>query len=200
MEHVHALFTKLPWFGWKKFRLSFESGSILLSAVLLNQISRRREEDLIMKSINKTNVCNILCALLMLALLAVQFTPFWQCGEEMVSIGGFIWFPTDHVDLEKQLVSVLQTDFAVDDMLAAPIMVLLLGAVGTVLCLLKFSQPMVLLLPVACGLSGLIGYLSTPALKTGMGWQWHVAICAAMLIVAIAGFAAWWMENRNEAK
>ena len=84
------MFTKLPWFGWKKFRLSFESGCILLSAVLL--------------------------------------------------------------------------------------------------------------LPVACGLSGLIGYLSTPALKTGMGWRWHVVICAAMLIVAIAGFAAWWMENRNEAR
>lgn len=134
---------------------------------------------------NKTVGWNVLCAVLMAILLVMQFTPFWQYGEtgESSSISAYVWFPNDNGDVESWLESQIE-DFNINDVILTPILVLLLGGLGVVICLLKRDSRMAALLPTACGAAGAVGYLGNAALRLGNGWAFHLLLCIA---IAAAG-------------
>jgi len=137
---------------------------------------------------NRTSVCNVICAVLLLILLVFQFTPFWHYGEDAsiaTSINGYIWFPTENTQLENYLKEQLNSDFSVESILAMPIIVLLAGAIGFVLCLIKADNPIVSLLPAAAGAVGVWGYLTKGAFKLGANWQIHLILCFAILVIAL---------------
>lgn len=136
---------------------------------------------------NRTSICNIVCAVLMVILLVLQFMPFWTYGEEEAmtsSIQGYIWFPTEKGDLENYLQAQTSPEFTINDILVMPIVVLVAGAVGVVLCLIKPDNMLVSLLPAACGLVGIWGYLSKAAFRLGANWQLHLVLCIAILAAA----------------
>lgn len=142
------------------------------------------------KSSVNTSVLSILCAALMLILLVLQFMPFWQYGDPAttVSIQGYIWFPGDHTGLDKALQESVSADYSINDVLLMPILTLVLGAAGIVMCLIKSSNPFMSLLPVACGLVGVWGYLSSPAFHLGANWVLHLIICILILCVGLVSF------------
>lgn len=134
---------------------------------------------------NKTGVWNVLGAVLMVILLVMQFTPFWQYGEtgESCSISSYVWFPNNNGDVESWLESQIE-DFEINDLILTPILVLLLGGLGAAFCLLKRNSRMAALLPMACGIVGTVGYLGNAALRLGNGWAFHLLLCIA---IAAAG-------------
>lgn len=147
---------------------------------------------------NKCAMCNWICALLMIVLLVMQFTPFWHYGEagESCSISGYVWFPSDQKDLESWLGT--QADgHDLNSFVGMPILVLVLSAVGAVLCLIKPDKGMTTLLPTLCGAVGGIAYLTTPALKLGSGWAWHLLICIALLALGVCSLVQWAKEMKN---
>jgi len=147
---------------------------------------------------NKWATCNWICALLMIVLLVMQFTPFWYYGEagESCSISGYVWFPSDQKDLESWLGT--QADgHDLNSFVGMPILVLVLSAVGAVLCLIKPDKGMISLLPTLCGVVGGIAYLTTPALKLGSGWAWHLLICIALLALGIYSLVQWGKDMKN---
>ena len=147
---------------------------------------------------NKTAMCMVICAVLMAILLFLQFAPFWHYGEagETCSISSYVWFPGDHKALENWLIS--QADgHDLNSFVGMPILILVLSAIGTVICLLKPDKSLTPVLPVGCGLAGVIGYLGTPALRLGAGWVWHLLICVALLGLGIYGITQWVMELRG---
>ena len=58
-------------------------------------------------SFKRTRLGDIVCAVLMLAVLVLQFTPYWHIGEgeeqQNVSIGAYVWFPTDHKEVDTYM-------------------------------------------------------------------------------------------------
>lgn len=135
---------------------------------------------------NKVTGCMVVCGVLMALLLALQFTPFWYYGEagESCSISGYVWFPTDQKALESWLTS--QTEaHNLNSFVVGPILTLLLSAVGAVVCLFAPHKGATPFVPAVCGLTGMIGYMTTPALKLGTGWIWHFLICIALLMLGV---------------
>ena len=119
---------------------------------------------------------------LMAMLLVLQFMPFWHYGEagESCSISSYVWFPTDHKALETWRGEQAQAH-DLNSFVGMPILILVLSAVGAALCLAAPGKGAAPLLSAACGIAGMIGYLTTPALKLGTGWAWHLLICIGLL-------------------
>lgn len=140
------------------------------------------------KSTFSTSVLNVVCAVLMLILLVLQFLPFWSYGDPSVSVSiqEYIWFPGDHTGLDKELTALVSADYSINDVLLMPILTLVLGAVGIVMCLFKSSNSRISLLPTACGLVGAFGYLTGAAFQVGSGWALHLVVC---LLLVCAGLA-----------
>ena len=159
---------------------------------------------------------NYVCVLLLLAVLMTQFLPFWGCTDcktheedRVVSIAEYTWFPEHHKPITKGMTDVYLAEygqdykgdngknykFAVDDVIVPCAIVLISGALGVVLCLVFAKRAFVTLLPLACGVAGVVGYLSSPALKIGVNYNIHVILLALTGAVALAGviigFADW---------
>lgn len=138
--------------------------------------------------IDAKNLTRLVCAMLLLAVFAMQFLPFWHYGEQNEisrSINGYIWFPTDHNDLTSHLQTVVRADYKIEQILVVPIASMILSAVGCVLCFFKRDQFYTMLFPFFCGLIGLFGYLREPVFRLGNGWQIHMLLYAALLILSI---------------
>ena len=135
-------------------------------------------------------ICNYICVVLMLVILVFQFLPFWHYSTEeesfATSIQTYIWFPGECRDLDDYLAE--QTgneDIEAGQILGMPILVLVSGAVGIVLCLIKAKSAIVSLLPAICGISGIWGFLSTPAFQLGSNWVVSLVLCIAVLLVSL---------------
>lgn len=143
-----------------------------------------------------TQTFSLVCAVLLAVLLVLQFTPFWSFedgGEQMqVSIGSYIWFPANNDALEDYLSAQID-DHSINDILVPPILVLVLSAVGLVLCVVKARLLPVLLLPLACGIAGMAG-MAMPAMQLG-AWGWQMALSVLLVLTAGAGLAANWKNH-----
>ncbi|MBR5547182.1 MAG: hypothetical protein IKU70_09435 [Clostridia bacterium] len=146
---------------------------------------------------NRGMTVNVICAVLMAILLVLQFVPFWHYGEagESCSISGYIWFPSDHKELESWLISQAE-DHDLNSFVGMPILVLVLSVVGSIFCLLKADQNWVGLFPLACGAAGAVAYLTIPALRLGVGWTWHLLLCIVLAVLGGYGL----MQQVKEMK
>lgn len=137
---------------------------------------------------NRTSICNLISVILLIVLLVFQFTPFWSYGENgdlTASIQGYIWFPSDHSALEKYFEAETSADHTINAVLAMPILLLLVGAVGIVVGLLKADQVWVGTFPTVCGAVGLWGYLTKPVFQLGGNWHLQLILCLALLAMGI---------------
>lgn len=142
-------------------------------------------------------ICSFVCAALMLAILAMMFVPYWnyvgtnedtfEPEDRTVSINGYLWFPSDHSELETAF-NEGNTGEAIDaNNIALPIgMQILFGAFALVLCLLKPKVTAVGALPVACGAFGIFGYLCVSALRMTSPALWITNLVLSVLAV-VAG-------------
>jgi len=149
---------------------------------------------------NRTSVCNLIAAVLLVSLLVLQFMPFWQFGENQemsASIQGYIWFPTDHKDLEAYFEQETGAKHDINSVLLMPILVLVLGAVGVVLCLMKNDRLWAAAFPTACGAVGLWGYLATAVIKLGVNWGLHLIVCLALVAIGVATFYLGYKDMKN---
>lgn len=106
-----------------------------------------------------------------------------------LSIGDYVWFPADKPQkaLENGLKAALDNkDFSVNDVVPLLVAVFLLAVIGTVVCSWKANAKLAALLPVACGLTGILAYAVQPAMQLGMAWGWHIVLSAVILAVGLA--------------
>ena len=142
-----------------------------------------------MKKQGSVKGLNLVCAVLMAVLLALQFVPFWTVEDSQVSISSYVWFPGEHKDLEGQLTAQVE-GYTLSGMVPMPILLLVLSAAGVVLCIVKRDNALSALVPAACGVIGTIGYLTQPAFRLGSGWELHCLASAAMACVAAVTLTA----------
>ncbi len=151
----------------------------------------------------KERFFSFISAVLMILLLLMQFTPFWQVGDgaASVSIQGYVWFPGNHLDLTKELQTQLNDpSFEVGRIVLMPVLELVLCCVGAVFCFAKSNNPLVMLFPAAAGIAGIWGYLE-PAFRSGHLWPLHLALSVLLLAAAIIfyGTSALHIKKQREA-
>lgn len=150
-----------------------------------------------MKKSGTVKGLNLLCAVLCAVLLALQFVPFWAEEDGQVSISGYIWFPSDHKTLDSQLSAEIE-GYSIGGAVPMAVLMLVLSAVGIVLCILRMNNALSALVPLACGLIGTFGYLLQPAYRMGSGWQLHCLVCVAMAALAAVTLAAGLRRMRQQ--
>ena len=137
---------------------------------------------------NKVRIGNIICAAVSLILMICMFVPFWTVPEtgESVSISAYVGFPEDEKALQNYLKDSAGDDYNINSVVIGPVFIIVFGAIGIALCLLKSGSGFCALLPAAAGCGGAWGYITQAALQLGSGWGLHLALC--ILLVAIAAF------------
>ena len=126
---------------------------------------------------------------LMLALLVMQFVPFWTEGDGTASISDYIWFPREHKELNNALKAEFRKDYRINQYLVGPIALLVSAVAGILFSVLKRGKLNAFLLPLICGLAGYITYFTYAPYKLGSNWIVHAVLSVAILAVAVIGVA-----------
>lgn len=143
-----------------------------------------------------TQICNIVCVLLMLALVVCHFLPFWNIGGQDYSVWEYVGFPLDNKDVTKYFEDAID-GFTVNDMALMPSAAILLAAVCVVF-VFKSSEEMWLgLFPALVGGLGIHAYLTVAAFQMGNMWILPLVISILMLVVAVVGIAFWFKTNKK---
>ncbi|MBE5783418.1 MAG: hypothetical protein E7329_08920 [Clostridiales bacterium] len=141
-------------------------------------------------SLDRASAPNFLSALVMAVIVVLLFTPFWHFGEgeaaQAVSINSYVWFPSDNTQVESYFQEALGEKPEINSVIVMPILLLIFGAIGTVLCILKADQPFVAVFPASVGVAGIWGFATVPALRLGSTWGIMLALC-----IALVGLAVW---------
>lgn len=158
-----------------------------------------------MKRFNYSRICNYICVVLMLCLLATQFLPFWECvdcencEDGVASIADYFWNPREHKSLQKSMTQVYKDYFGeniVDangkrfeftaNVILTPALFIFITAVLTVFFGLVYGKkPIVAIIPLIGSIAGIYGYTSALALQVGQNWQLHLGLCIAVLVVSV---------------
>ena len=158
-----------------------------------------------MKKVNYSRICNYICVVLMLCLLATQFLPFWECvdcdvcEDGMASISDYFWNPREHKSLKKSMTRVYKDYFGeniVDangkpfEFTANIVLISALGIFVSTLLTVFFGlvcgkKPIVAIFPLIGSIAGIYDYTTALALQVGQNWQLHLGLCIAVLIVSI---------------
>lgn len=162
-----------------------------------------------MKKYKIAIVCNIVCALLLLATLVMQFQPFWTCidckthkgVDKEISIAEYLWVPKHHepiaddmTDLYRDIYGPDYKDpatgrkfkFKANYILPAMLTVFIGSVVGIIGCVIFCKKFFLAGVPLVVGIAGLFGHLSYPALKVGQNAQNHLILFAVLAVVAAA--------------
>ena len=137
-------------------------------------------------------VINIVCAVLMLALIVLQFLPFWTVGDNTLSAQKFTWFCTHNTDVNKFFKAEFGDVYSLNTTILPTLGILVFGGLGVVFSLLKASKSINWLWAFLCGgLSCVIGYLTTPTYQLGSNWIVHVIIGAVVTLLSIVLLIRW---------
>lgn len=169
------------------------------------------------KKISLSQICLYICIVLCLALIVTQFLPFWTAEvsvknedgervtqEETLSIWGYLSFPEEDVQKQfgKNFTSAFGDEYTINGIAGTACLILGLGVVSIIFILLKSDKAWTFMLPLACGISGVVGYLSEPVLQTGNLWIVHLilsalvaAACIIPCIQFIIGIKRWFTEE-----
>lgn len=150
-------------------------------------------------SFKRTRLGAIVCAVLMLAVLVLQFTPYWHIGEgeeqQNVSIGAYVWFPTDHKEVDTYMKEQVSSDFNISGVVGVHSLVLVLSVAGLVLCLVKPAMPVSPVLVMGSSVSGLVGCLGMKAFQLGSTWAVLLILFIAALVMG--GLTLYWRMKRQ---
>lgn len=137
-------------------------------------------------------------AVLMLALLVMQFLPFWELESETISMSDYIWTPNENKSFTKLIKAELDDKkFDPVRIVLWPVLTLVLGAAGIVLCFVKKDTLLPYIVAVCCGLTGALTYLTSEIFRWGTTWGLHLAIAVVVLVAGVAGLVLKLLADKN---
>lgn len=135
------------------------------------------------KKLTVGQICSVVCAVLLLALVVCQFMPFWTAEEESVSIQKCVWLPQECKDITKMLDKTVEVE--INDIVLMPVVVLVSGVVGAFFCAVQPKKIWAAICPLACGIVGSYGYLTMPAFQLGSMWILHLLLSILILLLGV---------------
>ncbi len=133
-----------------------------------------------------TRICNLIAAVLMLAILVLQFMPCWTLDDQTISIGEYVWHPDDHKDFTKNFGKTLDTELDAGSIAGVHIVFAVGGLLGAVWCVSKSAGVLPSLLSAAIGIFGIISLNGNPILKVGSQWLILMILSALLILAAVA--------------
>ena len=117
-----------------------------------------------MKKEKTLAICNYVAAALMLVMVVVLFLPYWGS----VSVQSFIWMPAEQKDLMKTVTAQIP-DFDMNDIALLPFVIMVGGVYGAYKCITDPKNAWSALLPLVCGVCGIVSLLGHPVYQMGEG-------------------------------
>ena len=149
----------------------------------------------------KTNIVKYLSfalAVVILALLVMQFLPFWTTEKETVSINDYLWLPNEHKSVTKLFKAELDDKkFDPIKIVLWPVLTLVLGVAGIILCFIKKDTLLPYLMTILCGLAGMLTYLTNPVYQWGANWIVHLIVAIVVLVAGVAGLVLKLLADRK---
>lgn len=142
---------------------------------------------------NPVKTANRLCALIMLLLLILQFTPFWNVDGEGISLLGYWAFPDDHNNLSSWLKDTLG-GFDINEIVFWIMFVVAFCVIGVIVCLKNSQKGAVLIIPAGTGILGVLFCICEPAFRQGQVWGLHLLLCLLLVAVPVL---VWIIQSRG---
>lgn len=152
--------------------------------------------------LTSTKIINWICVLLILVMVVLLFTPYWtytakeknpDTGKredvvKEISINDYVWFPGNHKNMTKEFQKLYEekSDFWINDLVLAPVLVLLLGTVVGVISLWYANIPLSAILALVLGGLSTHSYLTRPEFGLGNPTV-HIIISAITGVVGLVG-------------
>jgi len=138
-----------------------------------------------------TRICNLLCAVLLLVMLCLQFLPYWNHSGRDVTIADYTWNPQtkENKKLTKQFEKVSKSygeEYDINDLVTGPIILMAAAAVTVALCCIGSNKTATALVPAIGAGVGINGFMSNLVLRMNPMWMAFVGICAVILVLALA--------------
>ncbi len=132
---------------------------------------------------------NIVCAVVLIAMVAVLFLPAWQFEDGVISIASYIGFPTKKIALLKGFKATLglAKTPGVNDVVTIPVCVMLVVIVGEVFALLSKKISVASLITLFAGVLGLVGYITVPFFALASSYMLLLVVSAIAIVVGLAG-------------
>ena len=144
-----------------------------------------------------TKIFCIVTAVLLIALFVCQFLPFWTVEDKTISMNGYIWFPEKNGAISAEFKGIMRDGGYLPDKNAEqswinwlalwPVMQTIFILLGTLLHIKAKGHGFMLLFPIACGVSGILGFTRHPILQMGSTWVIQLVLSIVMIVVAAVG-------------
>lgn len=125
---------------------------------------------------------SMITAVLTLAVSVMMFLPFWHFEEQSISINSYVWKPSEHTDFERSLAEELGHKPDVNQIVRMPALMFLPEWIGIALCLIMRTSAWQMICTLPFGVFGVIGFLSSDALRLGSTWRLMMILCFAIII------------------
>lgn len=136
-----------------------------------------------------TRICNLLCVILMLALLVMQFLPYWLDKDNLeVSLAEYVWNPTDHKDMSKQFKANYQTfgvEYDINDLVTGPIILMATSVITAFLCTIHSGKSKYSWIPLVGAAVNAYGFATNMALQYNSIWVVHFALSLVVVVLAL---------------
>ena len=134
-------------------------------------------------------IVNILLAVLMLALLVLQFLPFWTVADRQVSIQEYTWFPLDNKDLTKQFETMFggKANYNLNDVVGMPVLVFFFTVASILFTIFANDKSWISAFPAVAGAGAIIGFLTLPIYQLNEMWVAHVALAGVIVLISLYG-------------
>lgn len=141
----------------------------------------------------------IVAAVLMLSMVILTGIPYFSYDGGSASISGYVWFPYEYTEFETYLTGQIE-GYSINDAVGIPIFIQVFGVLGAIFLIWKNSAAFAPFIPLAYGVIGGIGYMSSGFLRLGGAWGLHLALLVALVAVGALGIAWYAAEIREEKK
>jgi len=118
---------------------------------------------------NRVSICNLVCVLLMLAIVVAQLLiPCWTVEQkgvvEEVSLGEYVWFVNDYKTLTNTFKDTYGKDFKADVIAFPHLFMILVFAFGAIFCIKDHNKKFPSLFCTAFGFMNIYYYLTVQIL------------------------------------
>ena len=139
----------------------------------------------------------ILCALIMLTVVVLQFLPAWEMDAQSLSIAEYVWLPYEHSDFTKFFRAELDNSLtSAGDIASGHFILMILGVIGPVFCVLKRNK-FSFVLGAVMGLYGIYEYMIQPLFTlTSLGIPLLI-LSGVIAVVSVAGFVLTLVNKKN---
>ncbi|MBQ2756052.1 MAG: hypothetical protein IJF27_05220 [Oscillospiraceae bacterium] len=134
-----------------------------------------------------SRIVNYVAIPLMAVVLVLTFLPSLTYGGETLSVQTLAWLPLEHKDFVKAIEEFFgYEELDLNAFVTFPLLQMIAGVVGGILCAKNGANPFVSLIPCAFGVLGVLGYFSNEVLASSSYAVISLVICIVVAVISLA--------------